>query len=164
MKKIIIALIFVVLLAGTVLALTSIGTKLSQKQLDEMDLSKTDLGEYYVKENPTMLKYECNLVGRCTFYVNISNSIKKEYAKSDKDSKLEFTNNYIVSSRTQKIIINLKEYKEIEQEHNLTYARELLYEELTAQKEVIVQQELNKIKTWKTPEEEYIDLVEGLEL
>ncbi len=148
MKKIIMAF-GIIFMIGLVSAL-AIGAIITQEQLDGLDIDSLDLGSGFVKIDGAP-KYSCDMIGRCYFYVSIKGLKVVE-------------DGYEYTSEEDTIRISRQKYINIKRETNKTYMLSELRTNLINKYNTIVSRQAIIIKKYQTPEEDFDNLVSGLDL
>ncbi len=147
MKKIMI--LGIIFMVGLVSAL-AIGTILTQGQVDALDFDSLNLGNGFVKVDNTP-KYSCNILGECYFYVSINGL-----------DKIEEGYRYVI--REEIIIIDKIDWINLKKETNTTHMLSELRTHLIGDYNRIVSERAIELKKYQTPEEDFDNLIVGLDL
>lgn len=151
---IIVSMIFIVGLA-TVTAY-AVKDKITQSQLDALDINELNLSEHYVRDGDGDYVFECKSY-KCNFkveYLGLVNE-KDENGTREEDHTFKF--------KTKTVRIDMKKYTDLRTATNLTYAISKLQEEMDERSSSIVNRVKREISDKQIKDlESFNEIVAGL--
>lgn len=158
MKKTILLIGLIALMAIGVFAFT-IGNNITQKQVDSLDIESLELSNGYLRDQNNNVIYDCEFISfvkYCSVYANIT-SIKPNYVEKE---IVDYSSYYDIKP----IKFQAKYYRDLKNNHNLTYAQQKLKLYIKNRQARYEEDNTKKIEKYQKDNADIDAIMEGINL